>query len=81
MKKILIYVILLGIIGLILGYLFFGKIGGDYVSVKAIFGASGNALESLGIKVSGLAKIKQKILISGGVGALAGLVLAIVRKK
>lgn len=81
MKKALIFLILFGFIGLIIGYLFYGKIAGEYVSLKAIFGASTNSLQSLGRKVSGLQQIKQDIIISGVIGATIGVIIAIVKKK
>ncbi|MCK5168705.1 MAG: hypothetical protein KAQ75_02410 [Bacteroidales bacterium] len=81
MKKLVIYILLFGIIGLIIGYLLFGKIGGDYINVKVIFNSSKNAIESFSRNISGLAKIKQNILISGGIGAVLGLVITFIRKK
>lgn len=80
-KKTITYLILFAIIGLIAGYFLFGKIGNEYVSLKSIFGLSSNSLESFGRKISGLSKIKQNILISGGVGAIAGLIISVFRKK
>ncbi|HRW63658.1 MAG TPA: hypothetical protein P5132_09230 [Bacteroidales bacterium] len=81
MKKYIFYILVFGLIGLIFGYLFFGKIAGEYVSLKAIFSSSQNALESLGRSISGLAKMKQNILISGGLGAVIGFVIAFLKKK
>ena len=80
-KRTLTYVILCAIIGLIIGYLLFAKIGNDYVSLKTIFGFSKSGIESFGRGISGLTKIKQNILISGGVGAVLGLVISLMRKK
>lgn len=80
-KKTLTYVILFAVIGLIIGYLLFGKIGNEYVSLKSIFRFSKSGIESFGSGISGLTKIKQNILISGGAGAVIGLILSIVRKK
>jgi hypothetical protein len=74
-------VILFAGIGLIVGYLQFAKIGNDYVSLKAIFGFSKNSIESFGRGISGLTKIKQNILISGGVGAVIGFIISRIRKK
>ena len=61
MKKVLLFILIFGIIGLIAGYLFFGKIAGDYVSLKTIFSSSGGALGNLGRQVGGIAKIKQNL--------------------
>lgn len=80
MKKTLILILLFGILGLVAGYFLFGKIGDEYVSLKTIFSSSSNAIESLGRKISGIEKMKQNILISGGVGGLLGLIIGF-RKK
>ncbi|HAN18934.1 MAG: hypothetical protein A2X13_11935 [Bacteroidetes bacterium GWC2_33_15] len=80
MKKTLILILLFGILGLVAGYFLFGKIGDEYVSLKTIFSNSSNAIESLGRKISGIEKMKQNILISGGVGGLLGLIIGF-RKK
>lgn len=81
MKKTILFVIAFGILGLIVGYVLFGKIAGEYASLKAIFGANGNAFESFGRKISGLTQIKHNILISGGIGLILGLVIKYVKKK
>ena len=80
-KKTLTYVILFAIIGLIIGYLLFGQIGNEYVSLKSIFRFSKNGIESFGRGISGLTRIKQNILISGGVGAVIGFIISMIRKK
>ena len=66
-----------GVLGLIVGYLIYGKIAGDYVSLSTIFSPSGNILESAAQSISGIDAIRTKILISGGVGALIGLAVRI----
>lgn len=80
MKKTIILILILGILGLAIGYFFFGKIGDDYVSIKTIFGSSskvGSFLKDL----TGVAKMKQNILISGGIGALLGLIIGLRKSK
>lgn len=81
MKRFILYVVLFGVFGLIAGYLLFGKIAGEYISLKTILSQSGNAIESFGRKISGLTQIKQNIFISGGIGAVFGLILSIIKKK
>ena len=81
MKKYILYIVVFGIIGLIFGYLFFGKIAGEYVSLKTVFSTSKNAIESFGRSISGLAKMKQNILVSGALGAVIGFVIAFLKKK
>ena len=81
MKKLVLYVLFFGVLGLITGYLIFGKFGGDYVHLKTIFSSSKSAIESFGRNISGIAKMKQNILVSGGIGGILGIIIATVRKK
>lgn len=81
MKRIVLYTVIFALIGLVLGYLIFGRIAGEYIEVRAIFTRSDNVLESIGRTISGLKEIKQNILISGGVGAAAGVIIGLFRKK
>jgi len=80
MKKFLTYVILFAVIGLIVGYLLFGKIAGEYVNNRTIFGISQNAFKSFGRNVSGLMSMKQTILVSVGIGAIVVFVIKFIRK-
>lgn len=80
-KNIFVSIIVFGALGLVIGYLFFGKIAGEYVSLNTIFQSSGNELISFGRKISGLDDMRQNILISGGVGGIVGLFFYYVRKK
>ena len=80
MKKFLTYVILFAVIGLIVGYLLFGKIAGEYVNIRTIFGISQNAFKSFGRNVSGLMSMKQTILVSVGIGAIVVFVIKFIRK-
>ena len=81
MKRTGLFIFVFVIIGLILGYLIFGRIGGEYVSIKTVFSQSDNALESIGRNLAGLKQMKQNILISGGAGGVLGLVLSLIRRK
>ncbi|MCF8232402.1 MAG: hypothetical protein K9J27_09445 [Bacteroidales bacterium] len=77
MKKYISYILIFAIIGLVLGYLIFGRIQGEYLALDTIFSSSENILESVGRNIAGLESIKQNILISGGVGALLGLIISV----
>ena len=81
MKRTGLFIIVFIIIGLVLGYLIFGRIAGEYVSLKVVFGQSENVLESIGRNISGLKEMKQNILISGGAGGVVGLILSLIRRK
>lgn len=81
MKKYISFILIFGVIGLIFGYLLFGKIAGDYISLKTIFSSADNPFESLGRNISGLTSMKQNIFISGGIGAILGFIIAFIRRK
>lgn len=81
MKKYITFILIFAIIGLLFGYLMFGKFAGDYISLKTIFSSSENAIEQFGRNISGLNSTKQNILISGGVGAVLGFIIVFIRRK
>lgn len=80
MKKTIITVVVCALIGLVIGYLFFGKIAGEYISISTLLKPASNELVAFGNKVSGIAKIKSNIAICGGVGALVGIGIRFVKK-
>lgn len=81
MKKSILLIIVFAILGLIVGYLIFGRISGEYIDVDLIFRESKSGIETFGRKISGIASMRQNILISGGVGAIVGLIISLIRKK
>ncbi|HKK81228.1 MAG TPA: hypothetical protein VJ909_03210 [Prolixibacteraceae bacterium] len=81
MKKTIIFILIFLVIGLVLGYLIFGRMSGEYVSLNAIFSQSENVLESIGRNIAGLEQMRQNVLISGGVGAVLGLIISLIRRK
>ncbi|MFP4019335.1 MAG: hypothetical protein ACLFUH_08795 [Bacteroidales bacterium] len=81
MKKSILFIIIFAILGLIVGYLIFGRISGEYVDIDLIFRESQSGIEKFGRKISGIATMRQNILISGGVGAVVGFIISLVRKK
>jgi len=81
LKKTIIFILIFLVIGLVLGYLIFGRMSGEYVSLNAIFSQSENVLESIGRNIAGLEQMRQNVLISGGVGAVLGLIISLIRRK
>jgi hypothetical protein len=76
------FTIVFAIIGLVVGYLIFGRYGtGDFISLKQLFSFSGGDFGSFGRKIGGVKAIQQKVFLSGGVGAIAGFVFAYLKKK
>ena len=81
MKRIILLLIIVGIIGLAVGYLIFARTGSGYVSVQVLFSPSKNVLDELVKSVTGIKQIRQNILICGAVGAGVGLVLGLVTSR
>jgi len=72
-KKNLLSVAAFAALGLIVGYAVFGKWGGQYVSLKTLFSFGGSGFESALRSVSGLEDMRNKVLLCGLGGAIAGV--------
>lgn len=81
MRKILSSALFLGVIGLVVGYFLFGKVGNSYIGLKALIIPSESLLSQLGNKLRGVETIRQNILLAGGAGAVIGSVLGVVRSR
>ncbi len=68
-------------LGLIVGYAFFGKWGGDYVSLKTLFSFGGNAFQGAFRSISGIDEMRNDILLCGAIGAVAGVILTFRFRK
>lgn len=75
MKKISL-VLAFAMSGLIVGYLIFGKWGGEYVSLKTLFSFGGNGFQSAFRTISGIEDMRNKVLACGAAGAVLGLLLS-----
>jgi hypothetical protein len=81
MRRVILLLIILGIAGLVVGYLIFARTEGGYVSVQALFTPSSNVLEELVKSVTGIKRMREKILICGAAGAGAGVILGLVTRR
>jgi hypothetical protein len=81
MKRIILLLIIVGIIGLAVGYLIFARTSSGYVSVQVLISPSKNVLDDLVKSVTGIKQIRQNILICGAVGAGVGLLLGLVTSR
>jgi hypothetical protein len=72
MSKNIISVASFAALGLIIGYAIFGKMLGDYVSLKTLFSFGGNAFNRAFQSVSGIEDMRTKILLCGVAGAVVG---------
>ena len=66
-------IVIFGIIGLVAGYLIFGQFNGHYLPILDLFLKPKNILGNLGQAITGAAKIRQNILITGAAGGVIGL--------
>ncbi|MCF7920759.1 MAG: hypothetical protein K9N06_12675 [Candidatus Cloacimonetes bacterium] len=74
-------IIFMGILGLIVGYLVFGNLNGKVLPISTIFGSNDTVVERTLDTISGVDDIREKITYSGIGGAIAGLLISIVRKR
>jgi hypothetical protein len=81
MKRIILLLIIVGIIGLAVGYLIFARTSSGYVSVQVLISPSKNVLDDLVKSVTGIKQIRRNILICGAVGAGVGLLLGLVTSR
>lgn len=68
-------------LGLIAGYWFFAKFAGGHVSLSTLFHFGGNAFEDALQSISGIEAMRNKILLCGAGGAVAGLLVSLKLKK
>jgi len=81
MKRIILLLIIVGIIGLAVGYLIFARTGSGYVSIQVLISPSKNVLDDLVKSVTGIKQMRQNILICGAVGAGVGLLLGLLTSR
>ena len=81
MRKIILSAIILGVVGLVAGYVLFGKIGNSYISLQNLIIPSKSVLKQLGNTLIGVDEARRNILITGGVGAVFGIIVGIMRNR
>jgi ABC-type antimicrobial peptide transport system permease subunit len=74
MRRVILWIILLAILGLVVGYLIFARTSHGYLSLQSLLSPSQNVFDTLVRSVRGIPQIRQNILISAGVGAGIGLI-------
>jgi hypothetical protein len=79
--RIVIFVVVIGLIGLVVGYFIFGRIGGEYIQVRHVFEPAQNVLEDIAESLAGIQKARRNIWISGAVGAAVGLIVAVAARR
>jgi hypothetical protein len=81
MKRTILLLIIVGLIGLAVGYLIFARTSSGYVSVEVLISPSKNVLDDLVKSVTGIKQIRQNILICGAAGAAVGLLIGLLTSR
>lgn len=81
MSRMVSLILLFAVIGLVVGYFLFAKVGGGYVRITSLIAPDESTLAGLVQKVRGIPQIRTNILISGAVGAGVGLLLSVARGR
>jgi len=79
--RIILWAVIIGTVGLVVGYLIFGRLAGDYLPVGRLLQRPHNLLEDLAQSVTGIQNARRSILISGAVGAGVGVVVGALGRR
>ncbi len=82
LKFFIITTLIATIVGLVLGYLFFGKSpNGNYMDISKLFFPNNNALIKIGNALSNAASMRWNVLLSGILGFSVGVNIYYFFKK
>lgn len=80
MRSIVTFALVLGLLGLVVGYFIFGKIAGQYVAVDTLLGLGDDLISRIGEAFVQIGDVRRNILISGaagvGIGIIAGALVS-----
>jgi len=71
-QKVIVWGIIFGLVGLVFGYLVFGRVAGDYIGISNLITVPENLFEEIGESLTGVRQIRQQIIISGFAGLVLG---------
>lgn len=77
----MIYIAVFAVIGLIAGYIFFGRYAGDYINLKTLLSFGGNRIQNAFRAIAGIDEMRNRILLCGAIGAMVGLLFPIKTRK
>lgn len=77
MRNIIVFGVVLGVVGLVVGYLIFARtvVGSQLIPVDQLFVQSDNLVSRLSGEIRGVETIRRNILLTGGGGVVLGMVL------
>lgn len=83
MRNLIVLAVILGVIGLIVGYLIFARapVSGDLIEVKTLISPPDGLVGRVVEKVGNLAEIRRNILLCSAGGIVLGVGLSVVLGK
>ena len=75
LRRVILGIILLGAVGLVIGYLIFARTSHGYMSLKSLLTPSRNVIDELVKGVQNIPQRQRSILIAGAVGGGVGLLV------
>ena len=81
LMQMLLAALLLGVLGMAMAYLIFGRIAGHYIDPRTIFSTGGSMLENAGPALLGIEDLRYKIFAGGLAGILAGSFIPVMYFK
>jgi len=75
LRRVILGIILLGVVGLVIGYLIFARTSHGYMSLKSLLTPSKNVIDELVKGVQNIPERQRSILIAGAIGGGVGLVV------
>jgi len=82
-RNLIILAVIFGIVGLVVGYLIFGRLEftNELIPVGQLFSSGNSLFGEIGRQIAGFQAKRQSIYISGGVGVLVGGVLGFALRR
>lgn len=83
MRNLIILVLVLGVLGLVIGYLVFGRyaLGNELIPIGRLFSIGDPEVFGAVRDAAGFAAKRQNIFISGGIGVVVGVVLSLILNR
>ena len=81
MLRVITFALIFGLVGLVIGYFFFGKIGDDYIELSKLFRSEKNIFISIGNAMLGIEHIRWNIILTGLLSASAGMNVALTLRR
>ena len=79
--KVIVFLILFALLGLVVGYVIFAKVQDKYISPEHFFTKQEGVRGYLSAKILNLEERRRNIFISGAVGAIVGLFFGVITAK